>query len=92
MYFFRTFVKELRRDMKKNPKKHHLLGSPPVFDVNHIIKGGGGGPLTQSEIDEADDKFDTIEDGDDNTDLYIDLPEEKTSLLSDDEAHNAPTL
>ena len=38
MYFFRTFMKELRRDMKKNPKKHHL-STPPVFDVNHISKG-----------------------------------------------------
>ena len=38
MYFFRTFMKELRRDMKKNPKKHHQ-STPPVFDVNHISKG-----------------------------------------------------
>jgi len=40
MYFFRTFIKELRRDMKKNPKRHiHSLSQPPVFDVNHILKG-----------------------------------------------------
>jgi len=93
MYFFRTFIKELRRDMKKNPKRHiHSLSQPPVFDANHILKGQQ--PITQSEIDEADDKFDPEEGNDGNdTDLYVDLPEEKTSLLTDEEdAHNAPTL
>jgi len=91
MYFFRTFIKELRRDMKKNPKKHHL-STPPVFNVNHISKGPYAN--TQSEIDEADDKFD-LEDGDEGeNNMYVDLPEEKTSLLTDEEeeAHNAPTL
>ena len=58
-----------------------------------IIKKGPYGN-TQSEIDEADDKFD-IEDGDNSdNNMYVDLPEEKTSLLTDEEeeAHNAPTL
>lgn len=87
MYFFRTFIKELRRDMKKNPKvKHGPITKQP--QMNHITKP------TPSELDEYEDKFDDLERGD--SDLKVALPDEETeSLLMDDgdqDPHNAPTL
>ena len=83
MYFFREFIKELRKDMKKYPKKK----LPPVLDMNHIdksYKGGDSDVLSKSELEEDEDKFDE--------ELRVDLPEETSSLLSNEEAHNAPTL
>ena len=83
MYFFRVFIKELRKDMKKYPKKPHL---PIVLTgMNHIEnKGMESDILSKSELEEDEDKFDE--------ELRVDLPEETSSLLSNEEAHNAPTL
>ena len=82
MYFFRVFIKELRKDMKKYPKKKNL----PIVVMNHI--GGNGKEdddiLSKSELEEDEDKFDE--------DLRVDLPEETSSLLSNEDPHNAPTL
>ena len=54
--------------------------------MNHI--GGNGKEdddiLSKSELEEDEDKFDE--------DLRVDLPEETSSLLSNEDAHNAPTL
>ena len=78
---------------KKNKTWCTLIWHSIVLCYHYtLIKGQQ--PITQSEIDEADDKFDPEEGNDGNdTDLYVDLPEEKTSLLTDEEdAHNAPTL
>ncbi len=87
MYFFRVFIKELKRDMKKNPKGKSISSALPVVSMNHIVK------RSPSEMDEEDDKFDMddLERGD--RDLTVDLPDEADSLLLDEEdAHNAPTL
>lgn len=35
MYFYRVFIKELRRDMKRTPKQK----LPPFLDVNSFKKG-----------------------------------------------------
>ena len=34
MYFFRIFIKELRRDMKVNPKKQ----LPKYLNINHVVQ------------------------------------------------------
>ena len=56
MYFFRVFIKELRRDMKLNPKNP----LPKALNINHIIDD----KQVLSEIDEEDeDKFEDLEHG-----------------------------
>ena len=80
MYFFRVFIKELRKDMKKYPKKKNL----PIVVMNHIGGVKGEDVLSKSELEEDEDKFDE--------DFKVDLPEETSSLLSNEDAHNAPTL
>ena len=92
MYFFRAFIKELRRDMKLNPKKSGLA---KMLDVNHIVpraKTGGGDLMSQSEIDEDEDKFEDLDTEIGETDLKVDLPDEECSSLLGADAHNAPTL
>lgn len=80
MYFFRVFIKELRKDMKKYPKKKNL----PIVVMNHIGGVKDEEVLSKSELEEDEDKFDE--------DFKVDLPEETSSLLSNEDAHNAPTL
>ena len=80
MYFFRVFIKELRKDMKKYPKKKNL----PIVVMNHIGGVKEEDVLSKSELEEDEDKFDE--------DFKVDLPEETSSLLSNEDAHNAPTL
>ena len=80
MYFFRVFIKELRKDMKKYPKKKNL----PIVVMNHIGGIKDEDVLSKSELEEDEDKFDE--------DFKVDLPEETSSLLSNEDAHNAPTL
>ena len=80
MYFFRVFIKELRKDMKKYPKKKNL----PIVVMNHIGGVNDEDVLSKSELEEDEDKFDE--------DFKVDLPEETSSLLSNEDAHNAPTL
>ena len=79
--------------MKLNPKKSGLA---KMLDVNHIVpraKTATGDLLSQSEIDEDDDKFEDLLDTEiGETDLKVDLPNEECSSLLGAEAHNAPTL
>lgn len=86
MYFFRCFIKELKRDMKKNPKNSKSKNQD-FAKMNHIAA-----KMSPSEIDEHEDKFEDMEEGE--TDLMrVNLPGETSSLLLDEEdAHNAPTL
>ena len=59
-----------------------------ILDVNHVLPGKS--ILSQSEIDEDEDKFEDIEQGE--TNLNVDIPEETDSLISSSDIHNAPTL
>ena len=58
------------------------------LDVNHVLPGKS--ILSQSEIDEDEDKFEDIEQGE--TNLNVDIPEETDSLISSSDINNAPTL
>ena len=59
-----------------------------ILDVNHVLPGKS--ILSQSEIDEDEDKFEDIEQGE--TNLNVDIPEETDSLISSSDINNAPTL
>ena len=56
--------------------------------MNHVLPGKS--ILSQSEIDEDEDKFEDIEQGE--TNLNVDIPEETDSLISSSDINNAPTL
>ncbi len=94
MYFFRAFIKELRRDLKLSPKpkkgikKGPLTEKPPTYlAANHI---GPYPPLNEDDEDGFEDS--DLGDPEAGSSLQVDLPEEESSLLGEGEAHDAPTL
>ena len=63
-----------------------------MLDVNHIVPRAKTDLMSQSEIDEDEDKFEDLDTEIGETDLKVDLPDEECSSLLGADAHNAPTL